>query len=101
MTPSDPNLSAAPAPASTARPAGAALWLERLKLAVRVIFFIELGMLLVILPWTPVWTNNNLLATQLVLREWLNQGFLRGALSGLGLVNIWFGIYEAVHYRET
>ncbi|MBI2682862.1 MAG: hypothetical protein HYX26_06545 [Acidobacteriales bacterium] len=89
------------APAAAARPSGAALWLERMKLAVRVMFFIELGMLLVLLPWTPLWTNNSLLSTHLSLREWLNLGFVRGAMSGLGLVNIWFGIYEAVHYRET
>jgi hypothetical protein len=27
-------------------------------------------------------------------------GFVRGAISGLGLVNIWMGIAEAIRYRE-
>jgi hypothetical protein len=79
---------------------GPGLWMRRVMLGVRVTFFIYLGMLLVVLPWTPAWTHNSLLSTHLLLREWLNLGFVRGSLSGLGLVNVWIGIYEAVHYRE-
>ena len=28
-------------------------------------------------------------------------GFVRGVVSGLGLVDIWMGVVEAVTYRET
>src|SRR5207302_5503527 len=74
------------------------LWFERLKLAVEVIFFIELGMLLVVLPWTPLWTDNSLLTMHLTARALVMHGFFRGAMSGLGLINIWIGVWDAVHY---
>jgi hypothetical protein len=97
----DANLPAPTLPAQPEKPAGLALWVQRVKLGVRVIFFVGLGMLLVILPWTSAWTHNSLLSAHLLLREWLNLGFVRGCLSGLGLVNVWIGIQEAVHYRES
>ena len=76
-------------------------WLARLGLFVFVSFCIEVGMVLVALPWTQVWSNNPLVLAHLGWRDVLQNHFLRGAVSGLGLVNIWMGIYEAVHYRET
>jgi hypothetical protein len=76
------------------------VWLQRLKLAVEVIFFVELGMLLVVLPWTPLWSDNSLLVSHLSARAFLTHGFVRGALTGLGLINVWIGVWDAVHYRE-
>jgi len=69
-------------------------------LVVRVIFLIEVGMVLTISPWTPVWSQNSLLAAHPAVRDFLAQGFMRGAFTGLGLINIWMGIWEAVQYRE-
>jgi hypothetical protein len=79
----------------------AEIWLQRLKLAIEVIFFIELGMLLVVLPWTPLWTENSLLIMHPAARLLVNHGFVRGALTGLGLINIWIGVWDAVHYHEN
>jgi hypothetical protein len=31
----------------------------------------------------------------------VNHGFVRGALTGLGLINIWIGVWDAVHYHEA
>jgi hypothetical protein len=69
-------------------------------LVVRVIFLIEVGMVLTISPWTPVWTQNSLLIAHPAVRDFLAHGFVRGAFTGLGLINIWMGIWEAVQYRE-
>jgi hypothetical protein len=77
------------------------IWLQRLKLGVEVIFFIELGMLLVVLPWTPLWSENSLLVMHPPLRALVTHGFVKGALTGLGLANIWIGVWDAVHYRES
>ena len=76
------------------------IWLRRAALALKVIFFIELGMLLSVLPWTSVWSENSLTMGWPNIHQWLNTGFARGAVSGLGLVNIWIGIWDAVHYKE-
>jgi hypothetical protein len=51
-------------------------------------------------PWTRVWANNGFLLRHLALRAWAMRGFIRGVISGLGLVNLWLGIWEGVHYQE-
>lgn len=76
------------------------LWAERTSLVVYVVFCIELGMILAVLPWTKVWTENNFVIARPLLRALVNDNFIRGLVTGLGLVDIWFGIREAVHYRE-
>jgi hypothetical protein len=76
------------------------LWLHRLSLIIFVIFCIELGMLLTVLPWTRVWTENTLAASHPAWRAMVQDNFVRGVVTGIGLVDIWIGIWEAVHYRE-
>ena len=90
-------------PSRTAQPATAspvAIWIDRLALVIKVVFYIELGMLLAILPWTRVWTDNSFVMAYPKLRALLLEGWLRGAVSGIGLLDIWIGIWEAVHYRD-
>jgi hypothetical protein len=58
------------------------------------------GVLLVILPWTPQWTDNFLLLRYPALRTLVTHGFFRGFCSGLGLLDIWIGFSEAIHYHE-
>ena len=78
----------------------ATVWLHRISLVIFVIFCIELGMLLAVLPWTPIWVNNGLVAAYPLLKSILQQNFLRGLVTGFGLVDIWIGIWEAVHYSD-
>jgi hypothetical protein len=77
-----------------------AIWIDRLGLVIRVVFYIELGMLLAVLPWTRLWTNNSLLMELPRLNGILQLNFTRGVVTGVGLVDIWIGIWEAVRYRE-
>lgn len=77
------------------------LWMHRISLVIYVIFCIEIGMLLAILPWTRVWTENGLVVAYPIIKAFLVQNFVRGAVTGIGLLDIWLGIWEAVHYRET
>jgi len=76
------------------------LWLLRLWVVIRVAFFIELGMVLVVLPWTRGWTENSLLAAYPEVRFFLQKYFVRGLISGLGVLDIGFGILEALRYKE-
>jgi len=76
------------------------LWLMRLWVVIRVAFFIELGMVLVVLPWTRGWTENSLLLAYPEVRFFLQKYFVRGLISGLGFIDIGFGIWEAVRYKE-
>lgn len=76
------------------------VWLQRIFVIVYVLFCLELGIVMVALPWTPLWSNNSLLVHWPALRHFLELGFVRGAISGLGFLDLWLGIYEAVHYRD-
>jgi hypothetical protein len=76
------------------------LWSHRLSLVVLVVFCIELGMFLAILPWIPVWNQNTFLGAYPGMRALVQNNFVRGIATGLGLVDIWIGIWEAVHYRD-
>jgi hypothetical protein len=76
------------------------LWMRRSKLVIFVMACIYLGIILIILPWNEVWTQNGLIHRYPALRDLAMNNFLRGAITGLGFVNVWLGVWEAVHYRE-
>ena len=65
-----------------------------------VVFCIWIGMLLVVLPWTDAWTQNNVLLRYPGVRAFFARNFVRGATSGLGLIDVWLGVWQAVHYKE-
>jgi hypothetical protein len=76
------------------------VWLHRISVFLFVLVSAVAGVLLVILPWTPEWTDNYLLLTVPSLRTIVANGFFRGLCSGLGLLDIWIGFWEALHYHE-
>lgn len=76
------------------------LWLHRTSVFLFVLISAVAGVLLVVLPWTPEWTDNYLLLTFPWLRTLIASGFFRGLCSGLGLLDIWIGFWEALHYHE-
>jgi hypothetical protein len=76
------------------------LWLHRTSIFLFVLISAVAGVLLVILPWTPEWTDNYLLLSYPWLRTFVTTGFVRGLCSGLGLLDIWIGFWEALHYHE-
>ncbi|HWW14429.1 MAG TPA: hypothetical protein VN310_07190 [Candidatus Dormibacteraeota bacterium] len=90
-----------PPPAPAPQPQTAVqLWLHRSSIFLFVLISAVAGVLLVILPWTPEWTDNYLLLSFPALRTFMTTGFVRGLCSGLGLLDIWIGFWEALHYHE-
>ena len=90
-----------PVPDTPATPPAASLWRLRVWVVIRVAFFIELGMVVAVLPWTRAWSENNLLLAYPEIRFALQNFFLRGLISGLGFLDIGFGIWEAICYKEA
>ncbi|MGA9770909.1 MAG: hypothetical protein WBV94_17845 [Blastocatellia bacterium] len=78
-----------------------------------IIFFIlicfEIGALLIILPWVPnpSWNENYLLVLAADHLHWpslstaMKSPYLRGAVTGLGVVNIILGLWEAANFTKT
>ena len=77
------------------------IWLLRIRALLFVTLCATFGVLLLILPWTPKWTDNPLLMNFPDLREVVSSGFVRGLASGLGILDLWLGFWEAIHYHES
>jgi hypothetical protein len=102
--PTSPQTAAAvldpPAVVSPQRHTGLQLLLHRTSVFLFVLISAVAGVLLVILPWTPEWTDNYLLLSYPWLRTVISTGFFRGLCTGLGLLDIWIGFWEALHYHD-
>jgi hypothetical protein len=81
-------------------PSRGQLWLHRISVFLFVLISAVAGVLLIILPWTQEWTDNYLLLSFPTLRTIISNGFFKGVCSGLGLLDIWIGFWEALHYHE-
>jgi hypothetical protein len=86
---------------SAAHVAPAPLWLQRLSLVVLVLFCFYIGGLLAVLPWSShYWSQNGWVMSHPMLDLVVQQGWLRGVVTGLGLIDIWIGVSELLHYRD-
>jgi len=92
----------APVPVTVSRrsPSIARLWLRRIGVLLFVFLCATLGVMLMILPWRPEWSDNPLLLPYPTLRAVVASGFARGLSTGLGVLNVWIGFWEAIQYRE-
>ena len=91
----------AKAPAGAVQADEENVWARRISVVVLVLFCLELGLVLLVLPWTRLWVDNNLLLNHPGARSLAGNTFVRGIFSGLGLLDLWIGIWEAITYRES
>jgi hypothetical protein len=61
-----------------------------------VAFFFEVGLLLLVLPWSAFWDRNYFVSTWPAIRPVLTSNFVRGGITGLGAVNLVAGIADLV-----
>jgi hypothetical protein len=90
----------APVSDSTPRSSAARLWVRRIGVLLFVFLCATIGVMLMILPWRPEWSDNPLLLPYPMLRAAVASGFARGLSTGLGALNVWIGFWEAIQYRE-
>jgi polyferredoxin len=57
-------------------------------------FFLEVGFVLAVVPWSSYWERNYFAEWLPALHDLITNNFIRGAVSGLGLVNIGAGVLE-------
>lgn len=68
-------------------------WHRKLLGLVFVVFCFEIGIVLLVLPWLNSW-DTNLASTWSWLAGFWGNAFFRGAVSGLGMVNIYISFLE-------
>jgi hypothetical protein len=65
-----------------------------LKRLLFVAYFLEVGLLLVLVPWSGFWDRNYFAMSLPALSDFLRNNYVRGAVSGLGIVNLLIGFEE-------
>jgi hypothetical protein len=75
-------------------------WYHKLSAILLVAFCFEIGLFLVIFPWTPVWDVNYLGAIVPQWHQLWDNLYLRGAISGLGVVNLYIAVLELYRLRR-
>jgi hypothetical protein len=74
-------------------------WFQRLTSVLFIIFCFELGLFLLIYPWTDGWSDNYFAwavrgAVQPTWHSFWDNSYVRGCISGLGVVNLWIAVTE-------
>ena len=67
-----------------------------MKRLVIIAFFFEFGFALLIVPWSAFWDRNYFGEMVPAIHAMMTNNFIRGAVSGLGLINLLAGIAELV-----
>jgi len=59
-----------------------------------VAYFIEVGLLLILVPWSGMWERNYFAGSVPLVGSVIHNHFLRGAVSGLGVVSLLAGLAD-------
>ena len=57
-------------------------------------YLLETGLVLVLAPWSTFWERNVLIEVAPLFGGVMRLGAVRGAVSGVGLVNVYAGLWE-------
>jgi hypothetical protein len=96
--PIDPPTTAAAEPAQGETPR-AYPWYHKISAILLIIFCMELGCFLLVFPWIgEVWQNN--FFSDLLAHGYWDNGYFRGAVSGLGVINLYISFVEIVRLRR-
>jgi hypothetical protein len=75
--------------------------MNRLLAAAFILFCFELGLFLIFVPWSALWEHNVLLTYSFALRRFFLNNFVRGAVSGLGVVDVVLGLSELGRFWKS
>jgi len=75
-------------------------WVQKLGTLLFVLVSFEVGAFLLLFPWMEYWDHNSIAALAPWMRDVWDSAYFRGALSGLGLVNIYIALAEIFRLRR-
>ena len=55
---------------------------------------LETGLLLVLIPWSAFWDRNYFVEASTAIGHLITSNYTRGAITGLGLLNVWAALGE-------
>ncbi len=74
--------------------------MKRVLSVLFILLYFEIGVLLLLIPWTSVWTKNYFVNHSPWMAAVGKNYFVRGAVSGIGLADMWLAAYELWHLRR-
>lgn len=98
--PVEPDAPVADAPAPPPPPPPRHTWFHKFSAVLFCVFCFELGLFLLIYPWTGPWNFNYFVIARPEWREFLLSQQFRGAVSGLGVLNIFIAFGEVFRLRR-
>ena len=76
-------------------------WLVRTELYLRVLLRMYIGLAICYAPWSQLfWEQNPIFVQFPTLAIYAANGAVRGIISGLGLLNIWIALQDAIRHRN-
>ena len=75
-------------------------WYHKMSAVLLITFCLEIGLFLLIFPWTEYWDNNYFAAIAPQLRQYWDNMYVRGAISGLGVINLYISLAEVFRLRR-
>src|SRR5271154_1254096 len=75
-------------------------WHHKLATLLFIMVCFEVGLFLIVFPWMDYWDRNYIAALSPAIRDLWDSAYFRGALSGLGLVNIYISLAEIFRFRR-
>ncbi len=75
-------------------------WYQKLGILLFITVCFEVGVFLLVFPWMDAWNNNSIAGLAPWTRDVWNSPYFRGALSGLGLINIYISLVEVFRLRR-
>jgi hypothetical protein len=93
------SLPSLPGPAVAPDAAVGPSWSQRLGSVLVIIICLELGLFLLIYPWSDGWSDNYFAwavpgGIRATWHAFWNNSFVRGGFSGVGAVNLWIAVTE-------
>jgi hypothetical protein len=99
MMPSEPGEDLA-GPVPEPAPARVYPWYHKTFAVVLIAFCLEIGLFLLIFPWTEYWEANYFAAFMPEWHRYWDNMYVRGAISGLGMVNLYISFVEIFRLRR-
>jgi hypothetical protein len=75
-------------------------WYHKISAVVFIVFCLEIGLYLLIYPWTDSWEGNYFSNLLPQFRDYWDNMYVRGAVSGLGVINVYVSLVEIFRLRR-
>ena len=75
-------------------------WHHKMAAVLLITFCLEIGLFLLIFPWTEYWDTNYFVSLTQHWRQYLDNMYVRGAVSGLGVINLYISLVEVFRLRR-